>query len=97
MERQLRGCKFASKVEGEGWCAYLFNGADRSVAVLWADDEVQVRLDTSLPQASYLVDLMGNTRPLPEAGGLTVSEEPLYVVGRGTSADALRDALARDY
>lgn len=66
---------------GTGIRAYLFNRKDGgSLAVLWAEDGAEARLDTKL----QALDLMGNpisTRPL------RITNEPIYLRGIANAAD----------
>ncbi|MCD6362088.1 MAG: hypothetical protein J7M38_14620 [Armatimonadetes bacterium] len=79
MERRLRGLSFARRVDADGWRAVVFAGAGRSVAVAWADDDTRVTLPYALPDGATLTDIMGVAIPPPEAGRLTLTDEPVYI------------------
>jgi len=86
MERQLRGLSLARRVDGDGWRAIVFEGAARTVAVAWADDDATATLPGALPEDAVLTDLMGVATPALEDGRVTLTDEPVYIEADGDAS-----------
>lgn len=89
LTRQLTGFTFAAdESEGDALRQYKFAGSGNEIRVLWSVGSTR---SAFIPSAApvAVVDLMGNERVIQPDNGkvyLTLTDEPIYVMGAGNRA-----------
>jgi hypothetical protein len=90
MERILRGCRHVDTAERGTMHAEVFEGPDRAVAIIWADDGTELALETP-PVEADARDLMGNE--FEPALPLVVTEKPQYIISTDATGEELANGL----
>ena len=92
----LDGARFTGTVElGDTLRAHVFERRGSAVVCMWTEPGVRRRIDLAATAGAVkALDFQGN--PVPSVSGLTVTEEPVFLVGKELSANALSGLLMSD-
>jgi len=88
--QMLDGASFVSEASTDRLRAYLFQRGADAVAVLWARSEAKP-VTVSLPGGLRAYNMMAS--PPQAKAGLSVTADPVYIVGPGRRADELEKGI----